>query len=147
MMSMKTWIMITSVLMTVGLGFIPARAQEKMVTVQALMIQAQNDSAPIDRRLEKVEYKLRRVFGFQFYRYVGEGSISLPPRGEGTIELPDGHQLRVRLGSKGGGAEVRWFRHDDPLLSTSVSLSREAPVVLGGIPSNGGKLIVVLSAQ
>jgi len=147
MMSMKTWIFSTWLVMSVGLGFLPALAQEKVVTVQALMIQAQNDSAPIDRRLEKVEYKLRRVFGFQFYRYVGEGSVTLTPRGEGTIALPDGHQLQVRLGSKGGGAEVRWLRNNDPLLSTSVSLSRDAPVVLGGIPSNGGKLIVVLSAQ
>ncbi len=111
------------------------------------MIQAQNEPAPIDRRLEKVEFKLRRVFGFQFYRYVGEGEVSLPSRGEGSISLPDGHRLQFRLGGKGGHAEVRWSQNNEPLLSTSVALSQNAPIVLGGIPSNGGKLILVLTAQ
>jgi hypothetical protein len=146
-MQMKTWMLITLALAVSVLGFSPAaHGQENLVTLQALMIQAQNEPAPIDRRLEKVEYKLRRVFGFQFYRYVGEGNISLLPGGEGSIELPDGHRLHVRRGGK-GGAEVRWSRNDEALLSTSVNISRDAPVVLGGIPSNGGKLIVVLTAQ
>jgi hypothetical protein len=125
----------------------PVHADDGLVTLQALMIQAQNESAPIDRRLEKVEYKLRRVFGFQFYRFVGEGNIALPSRGDGTISLPDGHRLQIRLGGRGGHAEVRWSRNNEPLLSTSVALSRNAPVVLGGIPANGGKLILVLTAQ
>ena len=130
------------------LAWLPsARAQDGMTSLQVLMIQAQNESAPIDRRLEKVEYKLRRVFGFQFYRYVGEGNLSLPQRGEGTISLPDGHRLHIRLGGKGGHAEVRWFRNQEALLSTSVGLSRNAPIVLGGIPSNGGKLILVLTSM
>ncbi len=124
-----------------------AQADDGMITLQALMIQAQNESAPIDRRLEKVEYKLRRVFGFQFYRYVGEGNLALASRGEGTISLPDGHRLQIRLGGRGGHAEVRWSRNNEPLLSTSVALSRNAPIVLGGIPANGGKLILVLTAQ
>lgn len=128
-------------------GGAPVAADDRAVTLQVLMIQAQNESAPIDRRLERVEYKLRRVFGFQFYRYVGEGSVTLPARGEGAVSLPDGHRLQVRLGGKGGRAEVRWIRNDEPLLSTSVGLARNAPVVLGGIPSNGGKLILVLTAQ
>ncbi|HMO52694.1 MAG TPA: hypothetical protein PKE26_15990 [Kiritimatiellia bacterium] len=123
-----------------------AVAQGNPATVQALMIQAQNDSAPMDRRLERVEFRLRRVFGFQFYRYLGEGSISLPPGGEGAIRLPDGHRLQIRLGGK-GKAEVRWFRGDEALLSTSVGLSRDAPIVLGGIPANGGKIIIVLTEQ
>lgn len=135
-------------LVLVWLALAPfARGDDGTVTLQALMIQAQNESAPIDRRLEKVEYKLRRVFGFQFYRYVGEGNLALASRGEGTISLPDGHRLQIRLGGRGGHAEVRWSRNDEPLLSTSVALSRNAPVVLGGIPANGGKLILVLTAQ
>lgn len=128
-------------------SFSSARAEDGMLSLQVLMIQAQNESAPIDRRLEKVEYKLRRVFGFQFYRYIGEGSVSLPQRGEGSVSLPDGHRLQIRLGGKGGHAEVRWFRNQEPLLSTSVGISRDAPIVLGGIPSNGGKLILVLTAK
>jgi hypothetical protein len=145
-MNIKTKFLLSLMIVSLGLTCISARGQEGTVTLQVLMIQAQNESAPIDRRLEKVEYKLRRVFGFQFYRYVGEGNISLPSRGQGEISLPDGHRLTLSLGGK-GKAEVRWFRNEEPLLSTSVGLSREAPVVLGGVPANGGKLILVLTAQ
>ncbi|HMP88592.1 MAG TPA: hypothetical protein PJ991_00240 [Kiritimatiellia bacterium] len=123
-----------------------SQAQSETLTLQALMIQAQNDSAPIDRRLERVEYKLRRVFGFQFYRYIGEGSVTLTSRGEGVINLPDGHRLQVRLRGR-GNAEVRWLKENEPQLSASVGISRNSPVVLGGIPANGGKLIIVITEQ
>lgn len=120
----------------------------QVVTVKALMIQAQNESAPIDRRLEQVEFKLRRVFGFQFYKYVAEGSITLSPGAQGTIALDNGHRLVVQLaGGSRNKAEVRWFQDQRPLLSTSVKLSRDGPLVLGGVPVDGGKLIVVLTAQ
>jgi len=147
MMHMKIRLLAGLIVAAWGLTVVPAMAQGDTVTLQVLMIQAQNDSAPIDRRLEKVEYKLRRVFGFQFYRFIGESSITLPPRGEGVVELPDGHRLRVRISGKGKNAEVRWFRNDEAQFSASVGIAKNSPVVLGGIPSNGGKLIMVLTEQ
>lgn len=129
-------------LLMAGSGF----AEDSPKTLQAMMIRAQHEAAPMDRRLERVEYKLRRVFQFPYYLYVGEGSIVLPAEGEGRILLPDGHALDVRVGGK-GRVEVRWFRGEEPLLRTSVSVSRNAPVVLGGVPSGEGTLILVLTEQ
>jgi len=128
--------------------FFPAHteARAEALTLHAMMIQAQNDPAPMDRRLEKVEFKLRRVFGFNYYSYVGEGSIVLGSGSEGTMSLPNGHRLTIRLGGK-GKAEVRWYRDSEALLSTSVGLSRNSPVVLGGVPSDGGTLILVLDQR
>ena len=51
------------------------RAESDMASVQAMMILASNDPAPLDRRLEKVEFQLRRIFGFQYYRHFGEGAV------------------------------------------------------------------------
>lgn len=131
-----------------GLGMIAGQtfAEGQVTTLQAMMIRAQHEAAPMDRRLERVEYKLRRVFQFPFYLYVGEGSLALGNQGEGNIALPDQHKLHVRMGGK-GRVEVRWFRGDEALLSTSVSVSRDAPVVLGGVPSGDGTLILVLSGK
>lgn len=126
--------------------FTPSPAHAEAVQLQAMMIQAQNEPAPMDRRLERVEYKLRRVFGFNYYSYVGEGSLMLNAGSEATMSLPRGHSLRIRLGGK-GKAEVRWFRDGEALLSTSVGLSRNSPVVLGGVPSDGGTLILVLDQR
>jgi len=124
----------------------PVEGRAEAVALHAMMIQAQNDPAPMDRRLEKVEFKLRRVFGFHYYSYIGEGSLMLTPGSEGSMSLPNGHRLTIRLGGK-GKAEVRWFRGSDALLSTSVGLSRNSPVVLGGVPSDGGTLILVLDQR
>jgi len=148
-MSKKTtWLVILILAVTCMGSFVTYGQDQGRVTINVLMIQAQNDSAPIDRRLERVEYKLRRVFGFQFYKYVGQGSITLPRGEQGVIELEQGHRLQIRLGGgKGKNAEVRWMHENQALLSTSVKLSGDSPLVLGGVPSNGGKLILVLSSN
>lgn len=127
-----------------GLLWATAASGQEIRNLQAMMIMAQHEMAPMDRRLERVEYKLRRVFQFPYYRYVGEGRIALSPGAEGTIQLPDEHLLKVKSGGK-GRVEVRWTRRDKPLLSTSVSVAKNAPVVLGGVPEGNGTLILVLT--
>lgn len=142
-MVMKRMIYGWMVLM-VGLLWTTTASGQDIRNLQAMMIMAQHEMAPIDRRLERVEYKLRRVFQFPYYRYVGEGSIALMPGAEGTIRLPDDHELKVKAGGK-GRLEVRWTQRQKPLLSTSVSVSRNAPIVLGGVPQGEGRLILVLT--
>lgn len=125
-------------------GALEVRAQDGSRALQALMIQAQHEAAPADRRMAAVEYKLRRVFQFPHYRYIGEGRTELAARGEGTIRLPQGHRLEIK-DAGGSQVQVRWFRGGEALLSTGVSVSRDGPVVLGGIPSGEGTLILVLT--
>lgn len=128
-----------------ALGVPHAGAQDAM-HLQALMIQAQHAPAPADPRLESVEFKLRRVFQFQHYRYIGEGRTSVSQGEESTMSLPQGHRLRVKATGP-GRVEVRWLRGGEALLSTGVSLSSDSPVILGGVPSGDGTLILVLSEQ
>jgi len=148
-MSIKSTWLVALILTLLCTGSLASYGQNQgSVTIKVLMIQAQNESAPIDPRLERVEYKLRRVFGFQFYKYVAEGTVSLLAGGQGVIELAQGHRLQVNLGGgKGRNAEVHWMHENQVLLRTSVKLSGDGPLVLGGVPSNGGKLILVLSSK
>ena len=77
-----------------------AVSRAEPVTIQATLILASNDAAPLDSRLDKVEYKLRRIFGFEYYRHYGEGAAVLNLPGESTVELGHGFRLsdfRVRL--------------------------------------------------
>lgn len=120
-----------------------------MVSLDAMLILASDDPAPLDRRLERVEFKLRPLFRFQYYRFLGEGSGSLNLPGETTVALGDGHYLQLRGSEKDDATrvEVRWFRGDQPLLNTAVNLKKGKPVILGGVPQGTGKLIITLTAR
>ena len=119
-------------------------------TIQATMILASNDPAPLDSRLDKVEYKLRRIFGFEYYRHYGEGSALLNLPGQSTIDLGHGFRLSISAtGSKDGKIRttVQWFRGDELVLNTTVGMKSGVPVILGGISHAGGTLIITLVAE
>lgn len=128
----------------------PARAAEP-VTVTAVMIHASNKPAPIDRRIENIEYKLRKIFKFEHYRHAGAGSISVTLPGSGTIQLGDGHRLEIEASDAGKGyvrTQVTWSRGGTRLISSSTKVKRRAaPTVIGGPSQGAGKLIVTLSVR
>ncbi|MBW7909265.1 MAG: hypothetical protein H3C50_10190 [Kiritimatiellae bacterium] len=141
---MKMWIGI--VLAAVCVGFAtPALAQQPM-EVEAMLILASNEPAPLDRRLERVDYLLRPVLRFETYRLLGQGSVLLGAGGSTSLALGDGHVLYLRMGKK-GHVEVSWQRGEERLLSTSVGLQRNKPTILGGVPQGDGRLIVTLMVK
>ena len=142
---MQRWL-IVMLLVVLG-GVAPAWAGP--VRLDAMLIMASNDPAPLDRRLERVEFKLRPLFRFEYYRFMGEGTGMLHLPGETSVALGDGHYLQLRGSAKDGGTrlEVRWFRGEQALLNTAVNLKPGKPVILGGVPQGNGTLIVTLTAQ
>lgn len=143
---MKRWL--TIFMLGAMLG--AATAAAEVVDLDAMMILASDEPAPLDRRLERVEYQLRPLFRFQYYRHLGGSSASVNLPGTATIALGDGYHLEVRAAGRDGKkvrAEVRWFRGDQPLLSTGVNLNPGKPVILGGVPHDKGKLIVTLTVR
>ena len=138
------WMLIAATLFLARPDTCPA--QEEPVRLQAMMIKAQHTPAPSDGRLEQVEYKLRRVFQFKYYRFISSGETTIARGEEGEIQLGEGNQLRLKS-SGPGRIQVRWFKGAEALLSTGVAISRESPFVLGGVPSDDGTLIVVLTEK
>lgn len=142
---MKRWFIAFLLLLTCGAG----SAFAGPVTVDAMLILASDDPAPLDRRLERVEYKLRPLFRFEHYRHMGEGTGMLNLPGDTTVALGDGYHLELRGSARDGGTrlEVRWFRGAQALLNTAVHLKPGKPVILGGVPHDKGTLIVTLTAR
>ncbi len=127
-----------------------ATAAAKPVSVEAMLILASNEPTSLDQRLEYVEYKLRRIFGFEYYRYYGEGTAILEVPGQTTLDLGHGFTLEFNATDGEDGkirANVRWLRGQDVVLNTTVGMKRNAPVILGGIQHEGGTLIVTLTAK
>lgn len=127
-----------------------ASANAETSNLEALLIRASNDSAPLDYHLDAVVPKLRKVFQFQSYELLGNGSGAVNVPGETTIDLSKGHSLDVKLRKDKGDkvkAEVRWMHDGKAVVSTSVAMAHNQPVVLGGVKSDGGTLIVTLTAK
>jgi hypothetical protein len=120
---------------------------QNVVNLKAVMIYASNKPAPIDERLENIEFKLRKIFKFEHYLHYGEGSTALTLPGSGTITLGKGYALNVEASRSSGGkirAKVTWRRGDQVLLRATQQVGRRTPTVMGGASHNEGTLIVTL---
>lgn len=120
------------------------------VTLEATMILASDQAAAQDPRLEFIEYKLRRIFGFEYYSYQGGDSASVALPGTVSLNPGRGSTLSVHVSDAGGDrvrASVQWLRGGTVVLNTTVAMKRGAPVILGGISEGKGKLIVTLVAR
>ncbi len=131
----------------VGLGTVRVEAQP--VTVEAMLIHASDRPAPMDHRMERVEYRLRRIFGFEHYRFLGKTSSIVNPPAEIRMNLDHGYSLHVNATSGNGRirANIRWMRDRETLLSTAVNQRRGVPAILGGPPHEEGTLILVLTFE
>ncbi|NCC52889.1 MAG: hypothetical protein EOM20_16985 [Spartobacteria bacterium] len=139
---------VTGILLLVAT--LTAEAQYNQVRLQATLILANNEGAPLDYRLDKVERSLRKIFGFKFYKFLGEDAtaISLPS----TLTLNPGHGCKLVIDASDAGdgkvrAQVRWIQDSVEVLSTSVRVKRRAPTILGGPAYGNGTLILSLTAE
>ena len=148
-MRIRKAISITALLLW-GAGILAPSAGAGLVTFKAVMIYASNEPAPLDRRLEKIEYKLRRVFRFEHYKHAGGGSASVALPGATTLQLGGGHTLSI-VASEGKDGNVKaqftWKKGGSMLLRSSAGLRRGSSTVLGGVSQGKGKLIVTLEAR
>lgn len=118
--------------------------------VDAMLIYASNDSAPLDYKLDAVVPKLRSVLKFQSYELLGTGSGAIHVPGAISIDLGKGHSLDIKVaGDKGDRfkLDVNWMQDGKILVSTRAGVSRKSPLVLGGVPYKNGKLVVTLIAK
>lgn len=142
---MKTIRLILPLFLLCGAALL-ARAADG-ARIHAILITASNSPGETDRRLAAYEPTLKRILRFESFRFVGEGSTSLPSPGTGNISLGRGH--RLELESEGGGrglrVKVRWMSGGSSVMDTGLSLRPGVPAVLGG-PESGkeGEVFAVL---
>ena len=128
------------------LGAGPAAAQG-MLGVRASLIYASNEPAPLDTRLDRIEYQLRRVLKFEHYRMMSQRPLTLSQGGSVEADLGEGCRVRLETLSLGGNsARVRatWTQRGQQVMLTTVVLKRGSPAVLGGHPHKQGALVVSL---
>lgn len=121
-------------------------ATAQTVTFDAMLIHASDQPAALDTRLDRIEYKLRRIFQFEHYAFLEETQTILTLPAETRIDLGHGYTLRINAEPKGDRirADIQWYRGDNRLLRTSVAQRRGVPSILGGPAHKDGTLILVL---
>ncbi len=147
-MGWRTWTVLAGLAVCL-LGTAREAEAARPVTFKVILIEASDKPAPLDRRLDRVEYRLRRIFGFEHYRFLGEASqqTGLPA----TFRLSPGQgytlDIEARRGSDGIRTKVVWRKGGQAILSTTLVLHKGNPSVLGGPRHNGGTIIVSLSVE
>jgi hypothetical protein len=140
----------TAILFALALVFGPAvRADGPPVTFEATLILASNDPAALDRRLDQISYQLRRIFKFEYFKFMGSGQASAALPSEFSLNIGAGNVLRIQASPKDGRvrAQVNWVQDGRSVLNTTVGMKPGAHAILGGIPHEDGTLIVTLVAR
>ena len=132
------------------LGPVPARAAD-VVSFDAMLILANNDGAPLDRRLDQFGNQLRRIFKFEYFKHLGEGRTQVSLPSEFEVDLGSGQVLKVKASGSGDRvrAEVEWVGDGKSKLKTTVNMKKGAHAILGGVPDKDkkGTLIVALMVR
>ena len=137
----KRWIMAV-VLCAVAFSSAPAQT----VTLDAKLIHASDRPAALDTRLDRIEYRLRRIFQFEHYAFLHEQQLPLTLPSRTRLDIGHGYTIDVNASARNSRvrAELQWYRGGQRLMSTSIAQRRGVPAILGGPPHEGGVLILWL---
>ena len=137
----KRWLLALALCVT---AFTSATAQT--VTLDAKLIHASDRPAALDTRLDRIEYRLRRIFQFEHYAFLHEQQLLLTLPSRTRVDIGHGYAIDVNASERNGRvrAELQWYRGGQRLMSTSIAQRRGVPAILGGPPHDGGVLILWL---
>ena len=104
------------------------------------LVEASDKGQGVGAGLGDVGPLLQNNLRFNSFRLVTSGSLPLPSGG--TVSLGQG--LAARCSGDQHNLAVSITRGSKVVLQSTVELQRGTPFIMGGLPAEGGKLIVVL---
>lgn len=130
--SLLTWIMLLT-----ATGIAEAGSQLSIRLIHASNSASGGSPAPSD-----IANVLKRSLPYKHFSLQGSTSISIPAGGSRTLKSYSitckGEQSNMLITVKGGGRT---------LVNTKVTLKDGKPFIVGGLPSKGGKEILVFVAK
>jgi hypothetical protein len=107
------------------------------------LVEASNTGGGVASSLEDVAGALRGQLPFNTYQQLAAGSTALPASGS-TSQLGD---YQITCSGPQNALAIKVARGRRTLINTTVNLRDGKPVLLGGFPSAGGKLIIVFKSR
>ena len=108
-------------------------------TVSIRLIKASNDGSNTDSRLSDVIPVLKRSLVFKKYSLIASSSLKIPASGQ--AKQVGGYTVTCKGSQRSLGIQVK--KNGTSLLNTTASLSRGKPLIIGGFPSQNGRMILV----
>lgn len=110
-------------------------------TLSIRLVEATHEGQGIGRGLADVAQLLQENLPFKSFQLQADRSIGLPANG--AVELSGGYT--ARCSGDAGNLKVSIVRKGQPgRIDSTVALRKGKPVILGGLPADGGKMIVIL---
>ena len=129
-----------------------AQAAHAAETVWSGLVIAENVSQPqpISSELNRIEKSLKRCFGYNQFKVIGQSQKVLKTGQEDWLATSKFFGLHVdaRGESKGGYVlNLKLYKQKELLLETEAKLSKRSPLVIKGPQVGGGQLLLVLIVQ
>jgi len=112
-------------------------------SVSIRLVHASNSGEGVEKGLEDIGKILQSQLAFKKYEMVDRKSCSLPA--DKTIKMTFGYLVKC-LGTQ-ENLTINVSQKKKELLKTTVSLQDGKPLILGGFPGEGGKLLLILLAK
>jgi hypothetical protein len=124
-----------------AVGSVHAQAASDRVPVNVMVVHTSDGEGGIDPRARELDEKLKKHLRYKSMRVLQEQRVDLEMNRVGTVQLPDGRKLRMRLMHK--GAKGVLIAVD---VQGAVKLDARAPnhhkLVIGAGEYQGGNLAV-----
>lgn len=122
-------------------SLVSAAASAGLGRVRAILIVASNEKGPVDPKLADYDANLRRILRFESFRWVAEGTATVPESGTATVSLVRDH--RIELAGDGRTVRATWFEAGRRVIALALPEGR--PSILGGPPwSDKGEVCAVI---
>ena len=129
-----------------------APASQTPETVWSGLVIAENVTQPqsIPSELTRIEGLLRRFFGYNEFKVIGQSQKTLKTGQEDWLATSKFFGLHVDArGETQGGyvLNLKLYKEKELLLETEAKLSKRSPLVIKGPQVGGGQLLLVLVVQ
>jgi hypothetical protein len=128
----------------------PASQAAEKVWSGLVMAENVTQPQPIPPELTRIEGLLKRFFGYNEFKVIGQSQKTLKTGQEDWLATSKFFGLHVdaRGETQGGyGLNLKLYKEKELLLETEAKLSKRSPLVIKGPQVGGGQLLLVLVVQ
>lgn len=127
-----------------------AKAPQRGVSLNAMLIAASSEKADSDRRLAAYVPNLKTSLRFESFKLLGEGSSRIEMPGSTEITLPQGQTVKIEVAYYGEGKvwmRVIWMDGDRQVMNVVYTKWERGRPAVAGTTKDGQNLALLVTAR